>query len=69
MGNMAATRLVGELNAANKSVGLEADSSRENSDPVGYLLNSAWLDHGYFELCSGSDLICLVYLNLARCSG
>lgn len=53
--SMAATQLVGELNAANKSVGLEADS--------------AWLDQGYFELCSGSDLICLVYLNLARSSG
>lgn len=33
MGSMAATRLVGELNTT-KSVGLEADSSCENSDPV-----------------------------------
>lgn len=36
---------------------------------LGYLLDSVWLDYGYFELYSGSDLICLVYLNLAGSSG
>lgn len=36
---------------------------------LGYVLDSARLDYGYFELYSGSDLICLVYLNLAGSSG
>lgn len=29
---------------------------------LGYLLDSAWLDHGYFELYSGSDLIFVLFI-------